>query len=88
MRADALKTRREAAGWETLPEQLRAHTEPLGVCSNLGESDYARLWRQGWPGILQSPVYLIIWAIAVSLSALATHSATYTLLAQSPGLLG
>ena len=40
-----------------------------------------RLWRQGWLGKLQSPIYLFIWGIAVSLSALAAHSATYTLLA-------
>jgi hypothetical protein len=40
-----------------------------------------RLWRQGWLGKLQSPVYIVIWGIAVGLSALAAHSATYTLLA-------
>ena len=41
----------------------------------------ARLWRQGWLGKLQCPVYLIIWGIAVGLSLLAAHSATYSLLA-------
>jgi hypothetical protein len=40
-----------------------------------------RLWRQGWLGKLQSPVYFIIWGIAVGLSALAAHSTIYTLLA-------
>jgi hypothetical protein len=41
----------------------------------------SRLWRQGWLGKLQSPVYCIVWAIAVSLSALAAHSTIYTILA-------
>jgi hypothetical protein len=40
-----------------------------------------RLWRQGWLGKLQSPVYCIVWVIAVSLSALAAHSSIYTILA-------
>jgi hypothetical protein len=40
-----------------------------------------RLWRQGWLGRIQSPVYFIIWAMAVGLSLLAAHSTTYTLLA-------
>src|SRR5436305_14480540 len=40
-----------------------------------------RLWRRGWLGKLQSPVYLVIWCMAVGLSALAAHSTIYTMLA-------
>jgi hypothetical protein len=41
----------------------------------------ARLWRKGWRGKLQCPVYWIIWSAAVALSGLATHATTYTLVA-------
>jgi hypothetical protein len=41
----------------------------------------ARLWRQGWLGKLQSPVYVVIWAIAVGLSALAAYGTVFSALA-------
>jgi hypothetical protein len=40
-----------------------------------------RLWHKCWRGKLQSPVYVIIWSVAVALSALATHATMYTVLA-------
>ena len=40
-----------------------------------------RLWHTSLVGKLQSPVYVIVWALAVGLSALAAHSTIYTLLA-------
>ena len=78
----------DVAGFLRFAPSLGLPTWAAVLCvipTKLVESSFlmfgARLWRQGWLGKLQSPVYVAIWAIAVGLSALAAYGTVFNALA-------
>jgi hypothetical protein len=84
----ALSAAADVAGFMRFAPSLGLPTEAAALCVlpiKLIEWKFltiaVRLWRQGWLGKFRCPVFVVIWGIAISLSALAAHATIYTMLA-------